>query len=115
MSVGGIEIDDEVGVKALAATDDAALLQALAEPPIEPELYEELLSDAHGALFQGHLRQAVLELAISCEVATRQAFFIKAPRRRYQNQKLFPAPKPGEQESVRAKLRRRRPRGIHKC
>jgi hypothetical protein len=45
--------------------------------PIEPELYEELLSDAHAALFQGHLRRAILELALSCEIATKRAFFGK--------------------------------------
>jgi hypothetical protein len=78
LSLYGIELDEEVGVRALAVADDPALQQALAEPPIEPELYEELLSDARAALFQGSLRRAILELAISCEVAIKQAFFDKA-------------------------------------
>jgi hypothetical protein len=39
-SLYGIELDDDVGIHALAGTDDSALQQALAEPPIEPELYE---------------------------------------------------------------------------
>ena len=77
-SLYGIELDDDVGIHALAATDDPALQQALAAPPIEPELYEELLSDARAALFQRSLRRAILELAISCEVAIKQAFFNKA-------------------------------------
>lgn len=77
-SLYGIELDDDVGIHALAGTDDPALQQALAEPPIEPELYEELLSDARAALFQGSLRRAIIELAISCEVAIKQAFFNKA-------------------------------------
>jgi hypothetical protein len=77
LSLYGIELDDEVGIKALAAADDSALQQALADPPIEPELYEELLSDARAALFQGSPRRAVLELAISCEVAIKHAFFDK--------------------------------------
>jgi hypothetical protein len=78
LSLYGIELDEEVGVRGLAAADDLSLQQALAEPPIEPELYEELLSDARAALFQGSLRRAIIELAISCEVAIKQAFFNKA-------------------------------------
>jgi hypothetical protein len=77
LSLYGIELDDEVGIKALAAADDLALQQALTEPPLEPALYEELLSDARAALFQGGLRRAILELAIACEVAIKQAFFDK--------------------------------------
>jgi hypothetical protein len=50
----------------------------LAEPPIQPELYEELLSDARAALFHRSLRRAILELTIACEVAIKQAFFSKA-------------------------------------
>ena len=62
----------------MTAAADPALQQALAESPIEPELYEQLLSDTRAALFQGSLRRAILELAISCEVAIKQAFFDKA-------------------------------------
>jgi len=76
-SLYGIALDDDVGIHALAGTDDSTLEQALAEPPIEPELYEELLSDSRAALFQGRLRRAILELAISCEVAIKDAFFDK--------------------------------------
>jgi hypothetical protein len=89
LSLHGIELDDEVGIYALAGADDPALQQALAEPPIEPELYEQLLSDARAALFQGHLRRAVLELAISCEVATRHTFFSKAPSGRYKKRGIY--------------------------
>ena len=78
VSLYGIALDDDVGVHALAGTDDSALQQALTEPPLEPELYEELLSDARAALFQGSLRRAILELAISCEIAIKQGFFDKA-------------------------------------
>jgi hypothetical protein len=88
-SLYGIELDDDVGIHALAAIDDPALQQALADPPIEPELYEELLSDARAALFQGHLRRAVLELAISCEVATRHTLSIKAPSGRYKKRGIY--------------------------
>jgi hypothetical protein len=89
LSLHGIELDDEVGIHALAGADDPALQQALVEPPIESELYEQLLSDARAALFQGHLRRAVLELAISCEVATRHSFFIKAPTGRYKKRGIY--------------------------
>jgi hypothetical protein len=89
LSVYGIELDEEVGVRALAAAADPALQQALAEPPIQPELYEELLSDAQASFFQGHLRRAVLELAISCEVATRHTLFIKAPSGRYNKRGIY--------------------------
>ena len=51
-SLYGIELEEEVGIQALASADDPALQQALAEPPIQPELYEQLLSDARAALFQ---------------------------------------------------------------
>jgi hypothetical protein len=77
LSLYGIELDDEVGIQALAAADDPALQQALADPPIIPKLYEQLLSDARAALFQEGLRRAILELAIACEVAIKQAFFDK--------------------------------------
>jgi hypothetical protein len=85
----GVELDEEVGVRALAAAADPALQQALAEPPIQPELYEELLSDAQASFFQGHLRRAILELAISCEVATRHTLFIKAPSGRYRKRGIY--------------------------
>jgi hypothetical protein len=51
LSLHGIELDEEVGIQALAGADDSAVQQALAEPPIQPELYEELLSNARAALF----------------------------------------------------------------
>lgn len=41
------------------------------------ELYEELLSDAQAAILQNNHRRALLELAIACEVAIKQKFFMK--------------------------------------
>jgi hypothetical protein len=39
-----------------------------------PRLYEEILSDAQAAAFDGNIRRAVLELAIACEVFVKHAF-----------------------------------------
>lgn len=64
------------GVRKFTANDDEELKRALYTSVI-PELYEEILSDAQAAIFQGKLRRAILEMAIACEVATKQAFFKK--------------------------------------
>ena len=46
---------------------------------IKFELHEEILADAHDAIydaiFQGNLRRAVLEMAIAVEIAVKQAYF----------------------------------------
>jgi hypothetical protein len=42
------------------------------------ELYEELIVDARASVVQGNFRRAVLEMAIACEVTTKQLFFKKA-------------------------------------
>jgi hypothetical protein len=44
------------------------------------ELYEELMVDARDALMQGNLRRGVLEMAIACEVATKELFAKKGRR-----------------------------------
>ena len=44
------------------------------------ELYEELMVDARDALMQGNLRRAVIEMAIACEVATKELFAKKGRR-----------------------------------
>jgi len=38
-------------------------------------LHQELLSDAQAAAFEGNIRRAVLELAVSCEVFVKHFFF----------------------------------------
>ncbi|MCX6641835.1 MAG: hypothetical protein NTV15_00400 [Candidatus Bathyarchaeota archaeon] len=65
------------GVRSLSSHDDADLVNAL-QNPISPDLFEELLSDAQSAAFQGNLRRSVLETAIACEIAVKQTFFAKA-------------------------------------
>jgi hypothetical protein len=42
---------------------------------ISSQLFEEVFSDAQAAAVEGNLRRAVLELAISCEIAVKQKFF----------------------------------------
>jgi hypothetical protein len=66
------------GAKPLSEDDDFDLQKAI-KIQIVPELYEELLSDAQAAIFQGNLRRAVLEMAIACEVAIKQTYFAKSP------------------------------------
>ena len=64
------------GIEQLSRQYDSDLTDAL-QNRIHPELSEELLSDAQSAVFQDNLRRAVLEMAIACETATKQAFFAK--------------------------------------
>jgi hypothetical protein len=68
---------DRFGIRPFSRLDDTDLLNAL-ENPISPDLIEQLLSDAQSAAFQGNLRRSVLETAIACEIAVKQAFFAKA-------------------------------------
>jgi hypothetical protein len=65
-----------VGIEHLSRQHDADLESAL-QCPIQPELSEELMSDAQSAIFHNNLRRAVLEMAIACETAVKQAFFAK--------------------------------------
>lgn len=62
------------GAQQLTPDRDEELQLALSHP-VEPALYEEILSDAQAAIFRGNLRRAVLEMAIACEVAVKQTFF----------------------------------------
>jgi len=62
------------GVRCLSANEDLNLEQAM-ERPVEPELHEELLTDAQTAIYEGNLRRGALEMAIACEVAVKQVFF----------------------------------------
>lgn len=52
------------------------LLKALKSDK-QPELYEELISDAQAAVYQKNPRRAILELAIACEIAVKFTFFTK--------------------------------------
>lgn len=56
---------------------DLTRLKKYFEDTREIELYEELLSDAQAAILQKNPRRALLELAIACEIAVKQKFFMK--------------------------------------
>ena len=49
------------------------------ENRLAPSLHEELLSDSQTAYYEGNLRRAILELAISCEILVKQFFFAGNP------------------------------------
>lgn len=66
-----------LGIEHLSQQYYSNLMDAL-QNPIHPELSEELLSDAQSAIYQENLRRAVIEMAIACETAVKQAFFAKA-------------------------------------
>ena len=53
---------------------EESLVVALLDPII-PTLHEEILSDAQTASFEGNIRRAVLELAITCEIVAKQKYF----------------------------------------
>jgi hypothetical protein len=73
----GLAYSPAFGVKAFTPAQSHELEKALqADSTYELyELYDELLADARDAMIQGNLRRAVLEMAIACEVATKQLFF----------------------------------------
>ena len=66
-----------LGVKGLSIEDDLDFLHAL-QNPINPELYEELLSDSRTSIFEGNFRRGVLEMAIACEIFVKQSFFAES-------------------------------------
>jgi hypothetical protein len=64
------------GIKVFTSAQSNALETAL-QTDSRYELYEELLADARAALLQEHLKRAVLEMAIACEVTTKGVFVKK--------------------------------------
>jgi hypothetical protein len=68
-----------LGMKPLTAADLPALVAAVRSWPMPPPTSaQEFLSDAQTAIVDGNYRRAVLEMAIACEVAIKQAFFATA-------------------------------------
>lgn len=70
----GLKLYPRWDVIAYKPKDRKSLIAAL-EQPKEPNLYEEILSDAKDAVAMGNIRRAVLELAIACEVAIKHIYF----------------------------------------
>ena len=63
-----------VGEKDFTADCDEVLRDAL-QNDFAIETHEEFLADAQTSIVNGNLRRAILEMAIACEVAIKQAFF----------------------------------------
>ena len=55
------------------------MIAGILSRPIETSLSEEVLSDAICAASLGNLRRAVLETALACEIAVKQALFSGSP------------------------------------
>jgi hypothetical protein len=73
----GLAHSPAFGIQAFSPAQSHELEKAL-QADRTYELYEELIADARTALLQRNLRRAVLEMAIACEVATKQLFFKEA-------------------------------------
>jgi hypothetical protein len=67
----------DFGITRLTAESEPELGKAI-ENEIDPELYEEILSDAQSAIFQKNYRRAVLEMAMACELVIKQTYFSKS-------------------------------------
>jgi hypothetical protein len=65
--------EPKLGAKRLLPTDHRGFVESL-QADVETELHEEVLSDAQTAIIEDNLRRAVLEMAISCEIAVKRAF-----------------------------------------
>ena len=63
-----------VGQKDFTADYDAMLQDAL-QNDLAIETHQEFLADAQTSIVNGNLRRAILEMAIACEIAIKQAFF----------------------------------------
>ena len=72
--IGTPGLRGRLGVQKLRP-ESAMSIQAALDEPIEPALYEEILSDAQTTLFERNLRRAVIELAIACEIVVKRSFF----------------------------------------
>jgi hypothetical protein len=59
--------------------DEDDLLRSALGNRLSPSLHQELLSDAQNAYYEGNIRRAILELAISCEILVKQFFYANNP------------------------------------
>ncbi|HTN74073.1 MAG TPA: hypothetical protein VL096_02455 [Pirellulaceae bacterium] len=65
---------EPIAAELLSYTRDAELVAALATDT-SVDLASQILSDAQAALCEGHMRRAILEMAVACETATKELFF----------------------------------------
>lgn len=67
-------LNGELGVDKLRPEYTESVQTSL-EYPVNPSLYEEFISHAQSALFEGNFKRGVLELAIACEIMVKRWFF----------------------------------------
>lgn len=72
---GGITYYNFLGIKSYNKNVHGTSLQQALRILHEPELFEEILSDARTAIVQDNYRRAILEMAIACEIYVKQFFF----------------------------------------
>ncbi|UCE59843.1 MAG: hypothetical protein JSU63_20665 [Phycisphaerales bacterium] len=65
-----------LGQKDFTADEDALLQHAL-QDDVVVETYQEFLADAQTSIVNGNIPRAILEMAIACEIAVKQALFKK--------------------------------------
>lgn len=66
----------KTGSKEFTSEFDNDFINYMKDPP-KLELYKEILSDAQTAFFDKNYRRAILEMAISCEIATKHKLFFE--------------------------------------
>ncbi|MEA4906189.1 MAG: hypothetical protein VB089_01130 [Anaerolineaceae bacterium] len=71
------ESKPEFGIIKFTKTDDKKLVTALRKE-IKVTLYQEIMSDAQAAILKRNYRRGILEMAIACEIAVKQAFFTES-------------------------------------
>lgn len=69
-----LDLYPRCGVKAYGTGEMTELMKVLREG-VKPTFLEELIGEARDALAVGHLRRAILELAIACEVGVKHRYF----------------------------------------
>jgi hypothetical protein len=67
----------EFGIEEFRKSDDKSLISAI-KNDVDLTLYQEIMSDAQAAILQNNYRRGILEIAIACEIAVKQAFFAES-------------------------------------
>lgn len=71
------ESKPEFGIIKFQKTNDKKLVRALRKEK-DVTLYQEIMYDAQAAILQRNYRRGILEMAIACEIAVKQAFFAES-------------------------------------
>lgn len=67
----------EFGIEKFGKSDGKSLISAI-KNDVDVTLYQEIMSDAQAATLQNNYRRGILEMAIACEIAVKQAFFAES-------------------------------------